>query len=78
MLTVEVGGELTQLCVGAVVVVAEADKGVDLFVGRGEDFVVDDSPASVGGFPVTGAGAAAAALLAEPEAGGETELRVSD
>lgn len=78
MLTVEVGGELTKLCVGAVVVVAEADKVVDLFVSRGEDFVVDGRPARVGGFPAVGAGAAATVLLAEPEAGGEMELRVSD
>lgn len=78
MLTVEVGGVLTELCVGAVVIVAKADKVVDLFVRRREDFVVDDKPARVWGFPTVGAGAATAALLEEPEAGGETELRVSD
>lgn len=78
MLTVEVGGKLTELCVGAVVIVAEANKVVDLFVGRGEDFAVDDRPVRVGGFPAVGAGAGAAALLEEPEAGRETGPRVSD
>lgn len=77
-LTAEVGGELIELCVGAAVVVAEAKKAVDLFVGRGEDFVVNGRPASVGGFPAVRAGAAAAALLEEPEDGGETELHLSD
>lgn len=76
-LTAEVGGELTELCVGAAVV-AEAEKVVDLFVGRGEDFVVDDRPACVGGFPAVRAGAAATARLEEPEDGGETELHLSD
>lgn len=75
MLTVEVGGKL---CEGAVVVVAGADKVADLFVRRGEDFVADDKPVRVGGFPTVGAGAAAAALLVEPEAGGETGLRMSE
>lgn len=77
MLTVEVGGGGTELGVEAVVIVAEADEFVDLFVGRGEDLVVDDRPARVGGFPAVLAGAAAA-LLEEPEAEGETEFRVSD
>lgn len=51
---------------------------MDLFAGTGEDFVVDDRPASVGGFPAARAGAAAAALLEEPEDGGEAELHLSD
>lgn len=78
MLTVEVGGMLTELSVGAVAVVAKVDKVVNLFVRRGEDFVVDDKPVRVGGFPAVGAGAATAALQEEPEAGGGTELRMSD
>lgn len=78
MLTVEVGGGLTVLCEGAVTVVAGADKNVDLFVGRGEDFVVGDEPARVGGFPTVGAGVAAAALVVEPKATGEAELCLSD
>lgn len=66
------------VCEGAVVVVAGADKVVDLFAGRREDCVVSDKPVRVETFPAMGAGAAADALLVGPEAGGETELRTSD